>query len=193
MLELGQLAYEGALRRRDQLQQEMDRCKRELDEVQTFLRLCARYAGMPDELPAAIAAAEAHSPRGAGEPQREPVTISGMDLLPHIRAAILEVGKPLKRGEIVRALEKRGIRVGGEEPARNIGTIMWRAKTERREFEAFTRFGYWPADVACPAAGYEPPGDDGDDGDDAPALRRTSVSTSDESPEPHWEQAAKSH
>jgi len=181
---LGEMAYQNALKRREQLQREIERNRRDLDEVESFLRLCDRYASLDSELPLSMPAVT--NERAAPvEPVLTP--LSGMDLLPHVRKAILEIGKPLVRGEIVRALADRGFRVAGENQARNVGTIMWRAKMERGEFESFDKLGYWPADVPYPPVGYEPPHHDEVDEEEEPE-RVANSSTQYEA----WEKAAKS-
>ena len=47
------------------------------------------------------------------------------------------------------------MRVAGQDPATNVGTILWRAKDE---FVHLKPHGYWPRDVPYVAAGYAPDG-----------------------------------
>lgn len=132
---IGETAYQNAMKKRAELRQQ-------LEEVEQFLRLCEKFAGPRP--------AEKSDTPGSGE-QRG--SLSGMDLVPHIRRLILDVGRPQSRGDVVKALDERGIHVGGQDPATNIGTVMWRAK------EAFINLkplGYWPRDVAYAPAGYDP-------------------------------------
>ena len=75
-------------------------------------------------------------------------TVSGMKLIPHIRKAILDSGRPLPRGAIVKALSDRGIKVSGQDPAQSVATLMWRAKGD---FVNLKPHGYWPRDVAYAA------------------------------------------
>lgn len=132
---IGETAYQNAMKKRAELRQQ-------LDEIEQFLKLCEKFAGpQPGEKPVAAASDERRA------------SVSGMDLVPHIRRLILDVGRPQSRGDVVKALLERGIHVGGQEPATNIGTVMWRAK------EAFINLkplGYWPRDVPYAPAGYEP-------------------------------------
>jgi hypothetical protein len=93
----------------------------------------------------------ASSPAPSSEQVSEHV--AGAALVPHIRRAILDVGRPLSRGDVVKALSDRGIRVGGDNPATNVGTIMWRAKGD---FVNLKPHGYWPRDVSYARAGYDP-------------------------------------
>lgn len=132
---IGETAYHNAMKRRAELRQQ-------LEEIEQFLKLYEKFAGPQP----------AEKPLKAGSDER-PETLSGMDLVPHIRRLILDVGRPQSRGDVVKALAARGIHVGGQEPATNIGTVMWRAK------EAFINLkplGYWPRDVPYAPAGYEP-------------------------------------
>jgi hypothetical protein len=144
----GEQAYQNAMKRRAELRQE-------LDEIETFLRLYEKFAGR--EQPAAHNTA-LESPRERDQLSTAHLeTVAGMKLIPHIRRAILDGGRPLPRGDIVKALSDRGIKVSGQDPAQSVATLMWRAK---REFINLTRLGYWPRDVAYAPAGHDPAQDD---------------------------------
>lgn len=53
---------------------------------------------------------------------------------------ILARGRPMTRYELVEAIERDGLIVGGHDKARNIGTILWRSKAFENQGE-----GYWPS------------------------------------------------
>lgn len=53
-----------------------------------------------------------------------------------------EKQRPLNRGELVRLLTLRGLRIAGGDKSKNVGTIIWRSK----EFENVEGKGYWPLD-----------------------------------------------
>jgi hypothetical protein len=76
-----------------------------------------------------------------------------IDPVDRVVGAILDIGRPQSRSGLVKALSDRGIQVGGQDPATNVGTIMWRAKDE---FVNLKPHGYWPRDVAYGAASYHP-------------------------------------
>lgn len=186
---LGEKAYQNALRRRSELRQELER-------IETFLALCEEYANLPGR-PVAFAG-EADAPklslegdltvtRSASAPEEKTQeAIAGMALVPYIRRTILDVGRPLSRGEVVNALAERAIQVGGQDPATNVGTIMWRAKAD---FVNLKPHGYWPRDVAYAPAGYEPAAGDKTEEEDHVDERRESDSPA--SQERLWEVAAK--
>lgn len=68
------------------------------------------------------------------------------------RQVLLESGQPMKRGELVRALEARGIPLLGKDKNKNLGTIMWR---HGDMFVSIEKLGYWPKDVPLEGV-YEP-------------------------------------
>ena len=198
---LGEQAYQNALRRRDDLQREIDRYRAEVEQINSFLELCAHFAGMEEgaaqrSLPA-VGANRLSQPVG-DKRRRRLTTVSGMALLPHIRRAILETGRPIPRGAIVQALEARGIRVGGKgkNPAAYIGTVMWRASNKADSPFIGLAMGYWPRDVACAAAGYESHQehqveDEGEPEERATAIDRHEDGAIGDEPGGPWEQAAK--
>ena len=102
----GEQAYQNAMKRRAELRQE-------LDEIETFLRLYEKFAGQ--EQPAAHNTA-LESPRERDQLSTSHLeTVSGVKLIPHIRKAILDSGRPLPRGGIVKALSDRGIKASGQD------------------------------------------------------------------------------
>ncbi len=79
-------------------------------------------------------AAKSMAARGSPAPARKIVNAA--------KKIILEAGKPMTRFELLPALQEAKVMIGGKEPTRNLGTIMWRSKT----FES-TGQGYWPVGV----------------------------------------------
>jgi hypothetical protein len=140
----GEQAHQNAMKRRAELRQE-------LEEIETFLRLYEKFAGLGEAAAhnTALESSVGHDPLST--PHLE--TVSGMKLIPHIRKAILDSGRPLPRSGVVRALSDRGIKVGGQDPAQSIATLMSRAKGD---FVNLKSHGYWPRDVAYAAASYHP-------------------------------------
>ncbi len=134
-------AYQNALKRRSVLQ-------KELAEVDEFIRLWRRYAGTEAEHEVTGGRYEA----GETSPVFER-NLSREQVGKWAREFILELGTPMTRGELVNAFHMRGLPIGGVNPARNMGTIMWRL---RDNFVNIEGHGYWPRDKACPATGYDP-------------------------------------
>lgn len=67
-------------------------------------------------------------------------------LMEEARRLILEARRPLKRGELVRLLERDGLPVEGSDKAKVLGTNLWRSG----QFEQVEGEGYWPKDVPRP-------------------------------------------
>lgn len=90
------------------------------------------------------------------EGARQRNVLSPSTITSAVRDVLLEAGSPLKRGALLRELDKRAIPVIGTDRAKVLGTMIWRAKTPAGE-PAFinTPKGYWPADVPLPH-GFEP-------------------------------------
>lgn len=78
--------------------------------------------------------AQAKSGRGGAAPAKKVVDAA--------KKIILKAGKPMTRFELLPALQEAKVIVGGKEPTRNLGTIMWRSKTFQSTGE-----GYWPLGV----------------------------------------------
>jgi len=67
-------------------------------------------------------------------------------LIEEAKRLILEARRPLKRGELVRLLERDGLPVEGTDKAKVLGTNLWRSG----KFEQIDGEGYWPKDVPRP-------------------------------------------
>ena len=70
-----------------------------------------------------------------------------------MRDTLIKRGRPLACGQLFEALKEDGVFVGGQDPIKILGTIIWRL---RNRFTNIEGHGYWPRDVACPAVGFEP-------------------------------------
>lgn len=64
-----------------------------------------------------------------------------------IRKIIISEGRPMKRGELVKSLEKEGFKLPGTDKNKVLGTNLWRSG----RFRAVAGMGYWPKDVSLPA------------------------------------------
>jgi hypothetical protein len=74
------------------------------------------------------------------------------EIIPHVREALLAAGRPMKRGELVKALSARSIQLAGKDKNKNLGTILWRHPDQ---FVSLDRLGYWVKGVPLPGV-YEP-------------------------------------
>ncbi len=68
------------------------------------------------------------------------------------RDTLLAFGRPLKRGQLVRQMEHRGVPLAGTDKNKNLGTILWR---HRQMFVSLPKLGYWPKGVPLPGV-YDP-------------------------------------
>ncbi|PWB83516.1 MAG: hypothetical protein C3F11_06190 [Methylocystaceae bacterium] len=76
------------------------------------------------------------------------------DVAAAVRATLLEVGRPMKRGELVAELMSRQIPLSGKDKNKNLGTIIWR---HPQHFVSLEGLGYWVRDVPLPGV-YTPEG-----------------------------------
>lgn len=67
-------------------------------------------------------------------------------LMEETKRLMLEARRPLKRGELVRLLERDGLPVEGTDKAKVLGTNLWRSG----QFEQVEGEGYWPKDLPRP-------------------------------------------
>lgn len=88
----------------------------------------------------------------ASPPTREQGILAPVEVARHARNILIEHGRPLKRGALVRALMEKGVPLAGSDKNKNLGTIMWRHPDM---FVHLDGFGYWPKDI--PLSGvYDP-------------------------------------
>jgi hypothetical protein len=62
------------------------------------------------------------------------------------RRLILKNNRPMKRGELVRELQKMGFDLPGTDKNKVLGTNLWRSG----KFRTIEGRGYWPKDVPLP-------------------------------------------
>jgi hypothetical protein len=78
------------------------------------------------------------------EPKRERGILSPDAIASEVRQLLLELKRPMTRGQIVQELEFRGIPLSGKDKNKNLGTILWRHK---HQFVQLAKLGYWVRDV----------------------------------------------
>lgn len=150
------LPYRNALRRRSELKEQVARLESEfktardqLAKVEQFINLWMEFGGEP------LKPEDGHRVQEA-----EPIDIgrglNRSDISPLAREMMLARGKPMTRTDLVEEFVARKLPVGGVDPARNMGTIMWRL---RDDFVNIEGHGYWPRDVAYKPANYHPKSD----------------------------------
>ena len=67
-------------------------------------------------------------------------------LMRECRRVILDAGRPLKRSELVRLLERNGYPIDGTDKSKVLGTNIWRSGL----FTHVEGKGYWPKDAPLP-------------------------------------------
>jgi hypothetical protein len=142
-------------------QREADSRQMEMREVETFLTQYARFSGESElradadvkknahvKSDAANTASERRSsrPSGNGPISQEQFEVDARKLL-------VENGRPMKRGQLIKSFHTHGLRVGGSDEVKNFGTKIWKAKDR---FVNIAGEGYWPRDVACRLVDYDP-------------------------------------
>lgn len=86
------------------------------------------------------------------EPKRVRGVIPPSNIAATVRIILSEARRPMKRGELVAELERRGLPMAGKDKNKNLGTILWRHSSE---FVHIEKLGYWLKDA--PLLGvYEP-------------------------------------
>lgn len=162
-----------ALKRREELVQEIEKT----DKIITFLKVvAAKSSGISDPAISAIdPLADAgdqddgvsplgHDLSGTEPGRSDSSTRMRGDSPAKIVAATREIlqtsGRPMKRGELLESLDALGIRVGGSDRSKVLGTILWRANDEIVNLRSF---GFWMKDVPYAPANYIPGTDNGSD------------------------------
>ena len=130
-------AYENALKRKLELQ-------KELEKIDGFLRLYEQFAEDQAEYQPELPKARADSKGSVADAYVNP---SRDEVGAYARELMIRTGQPKTRGEILAYLEEIGHPLKGKNPSQNIGTIMWRLRDQFRNIEGQ---GYWPSDVESP-------------------------------------------
>ena len=69
------------------------------------------------------------------------------------REILLQNGRPMSRDDLFEALTFRGVIIHGTNPPVVLQTMLWRMSGEITHLKGF---GYWPKDVPCEVAFYDP-------------------------------------
>ena len=136
------LAYRNAMKRRKELQAE-------IDEIDRFLEQWKRYAGTEPDQSVTVGTAVERDVALPVTPLKK--KLSRTKRAEVLREVIVEAGHPMTCGQIVTALDERDYAIGGTDANKNIGTIMWRLHDQFVNIEGH---GYWPKDLPYRTAGY---------------------------------------
>lgn len=136
--------YLEAVRRREQIQRLLHDLQEEMKALDYIIRV---YQGstatqtMSENSASGGPASSGQTPSSGSRP-RNP--IPPRQLADLARDEILAHKRPMTRGQLLTALENKGVVLVAKDPAKNLGTVLWRF---RDEFENIPGRGYWPKDV----------------------------------------------
>ncbi len=111
----------------------------ELRKVEDFLRLYEHLFGAKATKPSATKGSSEVATRRRARNVLPPARLAEI-----AREIILESGHPMTRGQLVEAMEARGIPLAGTDKSKNLGTILWRFSDR---FQNIPGEGYWPSDA----------------------------------------------
>jgi len=136
-------AVQKALKRRDEL-------RRELEKIDNFLEVYKEFSRTEPEQSVPLSPQEPVDNKGNND--SHPVRPSQFfvvkskrpakprDIVAASAAILRAAGHPMTRGQLNGALKEFGVIVPGSDPARYVGTIMWR---NQDTFESIEGRGYW--------------------------------------------------
>jgi hypothetical protein len=150
-----------AVARKEAIGNDIERCRADIERLQTemrdidtFLALYARFAEADEDNASQATETSTPSHNGQAEDASFPAgNVSQEQFEIDARRLLIENGRPMKRGQLIRSFRSHGLRVGGTNEAKSFGAKIWRA---RDRFINISGEGYWPRDVDCPAVGYQP-------------------------------------
>ena len=112
----------------------------EAEQIRNFLEMYEK-----------LAQEDAPAPDANSSDSAKPAALAGArvgkstpaEIVAAAKELMREKQRPLTRTELVRLLTLRGVRIGGTDKSKNVGTIIWRSK----EFENVEGKGYWPLEL----------------------------------------------
>lgn len=113
---------------------------KEIEEEAERLRV---FLAVADELRADNPVDESESSVRDKSPDDDPDSATPAEIVEQVRRLIEEKERPLGRGALVKILRARGVKLPGKDPAKNVGTVIWRSK----QFDNIAGHGYWPKDM----------------------------------------------
>ena len=137
-------------------QREVEVRQSEMREVETFIAQYPRFSGENEQRDDAHAKTSKDDTRDSRPPNAANGPISQEQFEADARRLLIENGRPMQRGQLVKKFRSSGLRVGGTDEIkemRNFGVKIWKAKDR---FINILGEGYWPRDIACAVVNYHP-------------------------------------
>jgi hypothetical protein len=150
-------AIENATAIRDEMAKKIAAAEVQIKEWRTKMARAERFIADWEEFSGQQAPAPAvdtntePAPRAASggkprNPKKEEVAAVAREIL-------LLNGRPMSRDDLFDALTARDVIIHGANPAVVLQTMLWRMRDEITHLKGF---GYWPKDMACAVAFYDP-------------------------------------
>ena len=138
----------------ERLEKALVEARKRVTSLEDLLRALerAREKLPSDILESTIATLTPDFGRTLVEPQRIRGNLPPQDVANLARDTLLKVGRPLKRGHLVKELQKRDVPLAGADKNKNLGTVLWR---HRNLFVSLPKLGYWARGVPLPGV-YDP-------------------------------------
>mgnify|MGYP000970380177 CR=1 FL=1 len=120
------------------------------DRADRFIADWEEFSGKKAPAPAVDTSSEP-APRAA--PGGKPKNPKKEEVAALAREILLQDGRPMSRDDLFERLTARGVIIHGANPAVVLQTMLWRMRDEITHLKGF---GYWPKDVPCEVAFYDP-------------------------------------
>ena len=78
--------------------------------------------------------------------------LSPLEVAQRVQEVLQKSGRPMKRGQLVKALAAQNVPLAGKDKNKNLGTILWRHPAL---FVSLPKLGYWVKGVPLPGV-YDP-------------------------------------
>ncbi|HVJ52202.1 MAG TPA: hypothetical protein VM689_07060 [Aliidongia sp.] len=130
-------AYENALADKEELQRQRSQIDERLSEIETFLRLHAKYEKKPERT--SYSGSEQSVGPDTGKPSAEALSADSIDrekshkgvtqkeFNNHLLDILVSADRPLPSIEIRKIYQEKGIQIGGTLPEKNFSSKMWQA------------------------------------------------------------------
>lgn len=142
---------DAAIERRAKLLEEIEKINN-LIELWTWWQDASALTS-PSAPTSTDSSAESPSPPESGTEGGRETYASPAETVRECLSILVASERPMRRGALLAALIRRGVKVGGANKSKVLGTTLWRAK---EQFVSLPGWGYWIKDRPYPPALYDP-------------------------------------